>query len=263
MKNRKSEVARRVVLLGASNLSQGMATILATTRRVWNGPLDVLAADGRGRSYGMDSRLLGRGLSGITECGLWPVLEAAPRLPTAALLTDVGNDVMYGATADQILEWVRICLDRLTRHEAIRLVMTGLPVARAEQLSPEQFLVFRTILFPRNRDDFASVLRRAQVVDAGLRELAARYGAAFVEAPAAWYGADPIHIRRELRPAVWNQILSLWNEASATADARRVSIWNSIRAQLWAPQERTVFGVTRRRRQPTFEYADGTRLSFY
>jgi len=263
MTDRNPPAARRVVLLGASNLSQGLATILATTRRVWNGPLDVLTADGRGRSYGMDSRLLGRGLSGIAQCGLWPVLESAPRLPTAALVTDVGNDVMYGAAADQILEWVRICLERLAVHDDVRVVMTGLPIARVEKLSSQQFLVLRSILFPRNRDDFASVLRRAQVVDAGLRDLAERYGAALVEAPAEWYGADPIHIRRSLRPTVWNQILSLWNESSAPGDAVRVSIWNSIGAQLWSPAERRLLGITRRRRQPAIEYDDGTRLSFY
>jgi hypothetical protein len=259
----RAPAERRVVLLGASNLSQGLATVLATARRQWGRPLDVLTADGRGRSYGMPSRLLGRGLSGIADCGLWNELEARPRLPTAALLTDVGNDVMYGASAEQILEWVRICLDRLSRHDDVRLVITGLPIARVEKLSPEQFLVLRSVLFPRNRDDFASVLRRAQVVDEGLRGLALRYGAAFVAAPVEWYGADPIHIRRPLRPAVWSTVLSSWS-ASATVDrAVRVSIWNSIRAQLWAPAERELFGATRRRRQPLVEYADGTRLSFY
>jgi hypothetical protein len=255
--------ARRVVLLGASNLSQGLATVLATTRRLWNSPLDILVADGRGRSYGMPSRLLGRGLSGITECGLWRELEASRRLPTAGLVTDVGNDVMYGAAADEILGWVRLCLDRLSRHDDVRLVVTGLPIARAERLSPQQFLAFRTVLFPRNRDDFASVLRRAQVVDTGLRELAARYGAAFVAAPIEWYGVDPIHIRRSLRPTVWNQVLALWNESSTPEEPVGVSIWNSMRAQLWAPAERRVFGMTQRRRQPLVEYADGTRLSFY
>jgi hypothetical protein len=62
---------------------------------------------------------------------------------------------------------------------------------------------------------------------------------------------------------VWNQVLSLWSAPSAACGAVRVSIWNSLRAQLWAPAEREVFGVTRRRRQPLVEYADGTRLSFY
>jgi hypothetical protein len=258
-----SSAVRRVVLLGASNLSQGLATVLATTRRYSRGPLDILTADGRGRSYGMPSRLLGRGLSGITDCGLWSALEERPRLPTSGLVTDVGNDVMYGATADQILEWVGVCLERLSRHDDVRLVVTGLPISRVEKLSPEQFLVLRSILFPRNRDDFATVLRTSQVVDEGLRELAARYGAAFVSAPVEWYGADPIHIRRSLRPTVWNQVLSLWNEPSTVGEAVRVSIWNSIRAQLWAPAEREVFGMTRRRRQPAVEYSDGTRLSFY
>ena len=91
----------RVVLLGASNLTRGISTAVETTRRAVGGPAEYFIAMGHGRSYGARSRVMGRGLPGITECGLWGAL-GDDHSPTYALLTDVGNDVAYGASVDTI-----------------------------------------------------------------------------------------------------------------------------------------------------------------
>src|SRR5205807_8069752 len=57
---------RRVVVLGASNVSLGFGTIVETAARLWGAPLDLLAAFGHGRSYGLRKSVLGRELPGIT-----------------------------------------------------------------------------------------------------------------------------------------------------------------------------------------------------
>src|SRR5262249_46912085 len=85
---------RRVVLLGASNLTLGIGTVLGSAANVWGSPLEVLAALGHGRSYGRATSVMGRQLPGIRECGLWPALGVDGQLPTAALVTDIGNDVL-------------------------------------------------------------------------------------------------------------------------------------------------------------------------
>jgi hypothetical protein len=96
----------RIVLLGASNLTRGISTVVESAQQIWGGPLDVCCALGHGRSYGWTSNFLGRSLPGIVGCGLWPALESRPKLPTAALITDIGNDLMYGAPVQQVLLWV-------------------------------------------------------------------------------------------------------------------------------------------------------------
>jgi hypothetical protein len=62
--------ATRWVLLGASNLTLGLGTVLSTIRNPSPAPLDILAAPGHGRSYGATSRVLCRELPGILQCGL-------------------------------------------------------------------------------------------------------------------------------------------------------------------------------------------------
>src|SRR5262249_14377181 len=106
-------IPRRLVVLGASNLTRGFPALLRVARGAWGDGLEVFGALGHGRSYGKRSHVLFRGLPGILESGLWPQLEAQPRLPGRALLTDVGNDILYHVPVDTILAWVAECVARL------------------------------------------------------------------------------------------------------------------------------------------------------
>src|SRR5262245_2033911 len=81
----------RIVLLGASNLTRGISTVIETAGSILGRPLEVLAAFGHGRSYGMSSSVLGRSLPGIVDCGIWQSLAARPPVSTSALITDIGN----------------------------------------------------------------------------------------------------------------------------------------------------------------------------
>ena len=117
----------RAVLLGASNLRMGFPWVLSRLRAGAGGPVEVIAALGHGRSYGTWSRLLWvRQLPGIAGCGLWTDLDRRASLPTLALITDVGNDLLYGAPVPEIAGWVEACLERL-RERQVEAILTLLP----------------------------------------------------------------------------------------------------------------------------------------
>src|SRR5262245_54573300 len=103
----------RIVALGASNLTRGLQTVVSTARGTWGPGVEVLAALGHGRSYGARSHFVFRGLPGILDSGLWGELESRPHVATRALITDVGNDILYGFSPEQTLEWVGEALRRL------------------------------------------------------------------------------------------------------------------------------------------------------
>ena len=118
----------RVVLLGASNLTRALPLVIGLARQRLGGPLDVHAALGHGRSYGRRSTVLIRSLPGVLESGLWPALEAPAQgasVALHALLTDVGNDIVYGHDPDTIAGWIDTCIGRLAGLGA-RIVMTRL-----------------------------------------------------------------------------------------------------------------------------------------
>jgi hypothetical protein len=138
-----TEVAR-VVALGASNLTRGFRAVVSAARAAWGPEVQVLAALGHGRSYGAPSRVVVRTLPGILESGLWRTLESLPELPTRALVADIGNDILYGSSAERILAWVEDALSRLQRVTR-DIILTDLPLGSIRRLSQARFRVFRSI----------------------------------------------------------------------------------------------------------------------
>jgi len=257
---------RRVVLLGASNLTRGISTAVETARLHWGRPLDVLAALGHGRSFGLTSRVLGRTLPSIVECGLWPALAARPPAPTAALVTDVGNDLFYGAAVERIVAWVERCLDHLAACQA-RTTVARLPLCNLGRVRPWQFKLLRAVLFPSYRGSLVELARRAENLDERLSRLAIERGCALVEPRAEWYGFDPIHVRFRHGPAAWRALLAAWSsEAAWSSDSpgpARGSLLLGLYLRSRMPAERRFAGVVLRRAQPCGRLSDGTRISFY
>ena len=253
---------RRVVLLGASNLVRSLPMVMDAARWAWGGPLDVLAAIGHGRSYGRDSRVLGRVLPGITECGLWEPLHARSAAPTAALITDVGNDILYGATPDVIAQWVETCCQRL-REVPAKIVVTELPIKSLGKLGAARFVLMRTLLFPKSRLTLGRALADARELNQRVCELAERYEARLVRPDDAWFGFDPIHIRRRSKRAAWRALLGPWNEirrsdAHVRLTARDRWVLNRLR-----PERRCLFGFEQTRAQPSGRLEDGSTLSIF
>jgi hypothetical protein len=196
----------RVIALGASNLTRGFPALVATARQLGGPEVEVLVALGLGRSYGARSRVLARSLPGILHSGLWSRLESLPAVRTRALITDVGNDILYGSPPGEVLAWVEECVSRLQRHTT-DVVLTGLPLASLGALSPARFVFFRTLFFPPCRLRLPEVLERAETVARGLESLAAARGLRFLPLRPEWYGFDPVHLRPRSWRAAWQEIL--------------------------------------------------------
>ncbi len=253
----------RLVLLGASNLTRGISTVVATAHQICGGPLEILAAVGHGRSFGMTSIVLGCRLPGILDCGLWEALHHdRSAIATRALVTDIGNDLLYGATPATIAGWVDQCLTRLSDVEA-RIVMTRLPLQNLETLSRGRFLLFRTLLFPTCRLDLATISQRAGQLDAQLLELAAKHGVQLIQPQRHWYGTDPIHVKRSHGPVVWQAALAPWHPGGPLPPPVRGSLrrWLFLRTRV--PHQRQVWGWSQRRRQPSAVLPNGSTLGFF
>lgn len=248
----------RVVALGASNLTRGFHTVVSTARAAWGPDVEIVAALGHGRSYGTRSRVLFRTLPGILDSGLWRALEARPQMPTRALVTDVGNDILYGFSADQTLAWVDEALGRLGRVTQ-DIVLTDLPLASIRRLSSLKFVAFRSIFVPSCRLSLGEVLDTAERVNAGLARLSATRGVKFFQLKAQWYGFDPIHVRRSLWRHAWQQILGV----QPPVDPNGVSRVEGLRLYLMGPERRWMFGVEQFTPQAGVALPSGGRVWLY
>ena len=249
----------RVVIIGASNVTLGLPLIWQGVRRHVQQPTDLLVAAGHGRSFGMSNTVLGRTLPSILDCGLWSRLEQSNCSSTAcAVITDVGNDIMYGADPDRIADWVRECVERLQKLD-IRICLTGLPMDSVGHLTRGRFEMFRRLLFPNSKLSWEEVLSHAESLNASLRRIAEESQLAHRVPESHWYGFDPIHIRRKHRLAAWHEFLGAVSETLAPA---RSGFVQSVR--IWQSKAEISYrsATLRREPQPVREQSD-VRLWLY
>jgi hypothetical protein len=240
----------------------GLPLALRSARDQCGGPLEVFLAAGHGRSYGMHSTVLGRTLPGITQCGLWQALDQRPGSSIAALITDVGNDLLYEQPVEQIAAWVEQCLERLQRVDA-RIVVTRLPLVNLETLSPRRYAAVRSLFFPRCRLNLAEVCQRAHQLDQRLGELAMARGVPTIAPRREWYGLDPIHVLRRRRPEAWREILSGWTGCAVNAARDAIGWHRTARVKWLRPERRWLLGREQCSVQPAARWSDGESIAIY
>ena len=221
--------------------------------------MEILAALGLGRSYGLPSRVAVRTLPGILQSGLWRKLETLDPAPTRGLITDVGNDILYGASPSDIVVWVEECVVRLRRHTS-DIVLTDLPLASVRTMSQPKFLFFRTLLVPPCRLSLGQVVERIEEVTAGLETLAATRGIRFFRLKPHWYGFDPVHIRAGLWRSAWKEILC--GEVHG-APERGASWREALRLYALPPERQWLFGRERVNPQSGTVLPSGGRVWLY
>ena len=192
------------------------------------------------------------------------IYKIAPKLPTTALVTDIGNDLLYGVTPDRLLEWVERCLDRLADAGAATIV-TQLPVGSIERLGERRFQFFRRLFFPRSTLTLADAqAARSRNQRAARSPSAKSRKIPVIPVSASWYGFDPIHLKRRAKRDAWpdaaRRVARRRANRSRLARRRcgRPPIW-----PLWRRRNGRIFGIRRRAAQPSGRFADGTTISLY
>src|SRR4029434_11112532 len=133
----------------------------------------VFRSLGHGRSYGARSSILlgARALPGILECGLWQALERSRQqhthLPTFAMITDVGNDLIYGSGPQKVVGWVEECIERLQSVRA-RIVMSALPIDSIRAVRRWQYAIVKLAMYPTRELTYVDALARADELHDGL-----------------------------------------------------------------------------------------------
>jgi hypothetical protein len=211
---------------------------VSSARSTWGADVEVLAALGHGRSYGAPSKFIVRTLPGILKSGLWVELERRPPIATRGLVTDVGNDILYGFSVERTLGWVEEALLRL-KAVTKDIVLTDLPLAGIHRLSNLKFLAFRSVLVPSCRLSLSQVIERSELVNEGLVKLSEAHCTKLVRLDPAWYGFDPIHVRPSLWRTAWQQILGVQPQTKST----RGSAIESVKLYLLRPERRWLFGM--------------------
>ncbi|MBS0496560.1 MAG: hypothetical protein JSR51_02805 [Proteobacteria bacterium] len=253
----------RFILLGASNLTLSLRLVIHLMQQCFGGPSEILAAVGHGRAYGIFSEAVWRGLPGIAECGVWRQLRETESRLAYALLTDIGNDILYGLLPEQVLQSVEACVERLQQQSA-QIVVTGLPMTSIERLSERHFLFFRNLFYPTCRLSRNETVSRAWAVHGGLVAMAARRKFILHEQKPEWFGMDGIHVNYWQREAYYRDIVRQFADSGAKpelcGDQRKFFLTWRQRPEF---AFKTLFGRAIYRPQPSGSLADGSRVCKY
>jgi hypothetical protein len=251
---------RRVVVLGASNASRALGRLVAAVEARAAGA-DLFVAAGHGRGYGVNTRVAARRLPSILGSGLWRAVDREPAAATVALVTDVGNELLYGFSAEQVAAWVRESVRRLADRGAT-IAITRLPVASIAAVGRVRYRALRTFFVPGCRLSLAELKDAATRLDADLQAIAGDFHARVIEQPAHWYGLDTLHVRRRHLDDLLLAACEAWRLPASESPARAsLADWAKIGTR--AAEVRSLAGVMRFTRQPVLRLRGGGRLSLY
>jgi hypothetical protein len=165
------------VVLGASNVSRGQARLNAVIRGRSAGPVGLFVAAGHGRSYGANSRVWMRRLPSILGCGVWRALdrEGSDCGRLVAVVTDIGNDILYGSSPAQVAAWVREAVGRLVDRGAT-VALARLPLEAVRRVGPVRYRALKTLFVPGCPLSIAGIHSAAAELDGLIRDLAVAVG---------------------------------------------------------------------------------------
>lgn len=246
---------RGAVVLGASNASRGLARLAAVLRARAGGPVDLFVAAGHGRAYGVTSRVWARRLPSILGSGIWDALDSRPPAdagpPPGALVTDVGNEILYGLGAEEVAAAVRESVRRLA-DRGCRVAITSLPTASIAGVGHLRLRLLKTVFVPGCRLTLDELKTSAARLDDLLRDIAVAHGAAIIEQPGDWYGFDAIHVRRRRLDDLWHAACDAWGwERPATRPRATFAQWAALHSR--AAEVRALGRIMLHARQPAVD----------
>ena len=183
-----------LILLGASNLSRGCFAF-ARHMKVCLYPrkVEVLIASGPGRAYCASGGLLNVSYPPIYVSDIFEVArdKSESGYRVVALVTDIGNDIMYGVSTEKIIETVQQVFSRLQSINA-EIFYTTLPGAFEKGDHPVRFCILRSLLFPHSTVTYDEATAGIIEVNRFLKESTGKYGHLIPDMN-RYLGFDKIH----------------------------------------------------------------------
>ncbi len=155
---------------------------------------------------------MGLRFPGVVHCGLFSALEEAKRSTRSAdvlaLLTDLGNDLIYGAGVATLSQWIRECVARL-RNLGATAAITALPIAGITTLPSWRYQILRPILYPRHTVVQNDLNRSILALQKALEAIETEQQIILLPTEPEWYTFDRFH----LRPRALDQAMGMWIDA--------------------------------------------------
>ncbi len=214
------------VLLGASNLARGYS---ALTRKISQNisHVEFVNAMGPGRGYCAREGMFNFSHPSIDECRVMESVDvyAKQGWRIAVLLTDIGNDIMYGVPDASLVE----CLDRLIEKSLqwknAEVIVTSIHVDVSKDLGKTTFKLLRAIFSPKSAVTFDQADSAVKKVNRYLEEKSRQNGRVhLVSGLGAFRGMDKIHYSLQKSHLVWSGVSNAMLSALGLASTGNIKL---------------------------------------
>ncbi len=195
---------------------------------------------GPGRGYCTEGGIFNITYPPIGSCGI--LKSASGRAQGArqvvALITDIGNDIMYGVPVSEITSCLNTLLQNLDAIGA-DVFVNPIPLDFAEDVSEHQFRILRSVFYPHSAIDYSGAAKAVTAVNGFLRDSA---GGRIHLLPSVkdFCGVDKIHYSIFRSHKAWSQVAVEMLRVLPVKQTGKIG-WLSTINSLFANMGRLVF----------------------
>ena len=238
--NPKSPVL--LVLLGASNLSRGcFAFVRHLKASLYPYTVEALIASGPGRGYVAPGGLLNINYPPICSSDIFEVAQkkSDSGYQVVALVTDIGNDIMYDVSAERLTEAIQQIFSRLQSMNA-EIFYTTLPAAFEKKVHPVWFYILRSLLLPFSRVSYDQATAGIIAVNKSLRESASAH-CHLIPDMDCYLGYDEIHYGWLRAHRAWSHAAGVMLHIMGVEVSREIALTEMLQSY-WNELRQVVFG---------------------
>ena len=155
------------IFLGASNLARSFYGLKrCITRCLFPRPVSFIHAMGPGRGYISQGGIFNAIYSPILYCDILKAAYNRRKInqQVVALITDIGNDIMYGVPVEEIIGGLQSLFDTLTGFEA-SIFVTSIPVDLKKDIGGFYFRILRRVFFPNSPVEHYQVSEAIEIIN--------------------------------------------------------------------------------------------------
>jgi hypothetical protein len=197
------------VLLGASNLARGYSALKRHISKNISAS-EFLNALGPGRGYCTRGGLFNFTYSPIGECSVMKFAEiyAERGFRITVLLTDIGNDIMYGVPESSLIESLNILIEKSLQMNA-EVFLTSIHVNVSKDMGKTSFKLIKSIFYlnsPVTFDQAESAVKKLNyyLVEKSLQNERVH----LVSGLGAFCGLDKIHYGFFKSHLAWSRVVN-------------------------------------------------------
>ena len=155
------------IFLGASNLARSFYGLKrCITRCLFPRPVSFIHAMGPGRGYISQGGIFNAIYSPILYCDILKAAYNRRKInqQVVALITDIGNDIMYGVPVEEIIAGLQSLFDALNEFEA-NIFVTSIPVDLKRDIGGFYFRILRRVFFPNSPVEHYQVSEAIEIIN--------------------------------------------------------------------------------------------------